>query len=364
MKQAGPIIGMPFSLEGFAFFTEAIFLGVYLYGWDRISRACARACGRDGRRERRALRNFRRDRERVDEHTARVHARAMGSSRNIDPIAAMMTPAAFPQTLHMTLAAYAATGFAVAGIHAAMLLRDPRNAFHRRALAVALLVGAPGRAASSRSLETSRRATWRGSSRRSSPPWKDTSRRCAARRCSIGGIPNETRAAHEIRDRDSARALAARLPRARRRGEGARRLPAGRVASRGDRASRVRRRWSASARSWRSSSAAVLIMLWRKRDIITLRWLLIAVVLCAPMGFLCIEAGWTVTEVGPAALGHLRNSAHGRCGHADARPDRAVPHLHGALLLPRHHCRAAALPAGAAGARARTSACRSRRSAA
>src|ERR671920_1679387 len=38
MERAGPIIGMPFSLEGFAFFTEAIFLGIYLYGWDRISR--------------------------------------------------------------------------------------------------------------------------------------------------------------------------------------------------------------------------------------------------------------------------------------------------------------------------------------
>jgi cytochrome d ubiquinol oxidase subunit I len=37
MKEAGPLIGMPFSLEGFAFFTEAIFLGVYLYGWNRIS---------------------------------------------------------------------------------------------------------------------------------------------------------------------------------------------------------------------------------------------------------------------------------------------------------------------------------------
>src|SRR5437870_3383818 len=36
MKFAGPIIGIPFSLEGFAFFTEAIFLGIYLYGWDRI----------------------------------------------------------------------------------------------------------------------------------------------------------------------------------------------------------------------------------------------------------------------------------------------------------------------------------------
>jgi cytochrome d ubiquinol oxidase subunit I len=38
MRFAGSIIGMPFSLEGFAFFTEAIFLGVYLYGWDRVSR--------------------------------------------------------------------------------------------------------------------------------------------------------------------------------------------------------------------------------------------------------------------------------------------------------------------------------------
>src|SRR5881396_3192778 len=37
MEFAGPIIGMPFSLEGFAFFAEAIFLGVYLYGWDRVS---------------------------------------------------------------------------------------------------------------------------------------------------------------------------------------------------------------------------------------------------------------------------------------------------------------------------------------
>src|SRR5437763_11185205 len=37
MAVAGAIIGMPFSLEGFAFFTEAIFLGIYLYGWDRIS---------------------------------------------------------------------------------------------------------------------------------------------------------------------------------------------------------------------------------------------------------------------------------------------------------------------------------------
>src|SRR5579864_8834877 len=37
MAFGGAIIGMPFSLEGFAFFTEAIFLGIYLYGWERVS---------------------------------------------------------------------------------------------------------------------------------------------------------------------------------------------------------------------------------------------------------------------------------------------------------------------------------------
>src|SRR5581483_5208883 len=45
MERAGPLIGMPFSLEGFAFFLEAIFLGVYLYGWDKVSRRAHLAAG-------------------------------------------------------------------------------------------------------------------------------------------------------------------------------------------------------------------------------------------------------------------------------------------------------------------------------
>jgi cytochrome bd ubiquinol oxidase subunit I len=36
-KFSGSIIGLPFALEGFAFFIEAIFLGHYLYGWERLS---------------------------------------------------------------------------------------------------------------------------------------------------------------------------------------------------------------------------------------------------------------------------------------------------------------------------------------
>ena len=38
--------GCPFALEGFAFFTEAIFLGIYLYGRDRVSPSAAPALGR------------------------------------------------------------------------------------------------------------------------------------------------------------------------------------------------------------------------------------------------------------------------------------------------------------------------------
>src|SRR2546430_9351031 len=66
-----------------------------------------------------------------------------GQAVNVNPFAAMANAAAVSQTLHMTLAAYAATGFAVAGIHAFFLLKDPANAFHRRALEIALIVGAP-----------------------------------------------------------------------------------------------------------------------------------------------------------------------------------------------------------------------------
>src|SRR5258706_9701326 len=36
MGTYGQVIGLPFSLEGIAFFIEAIFLGIYLYAWDRM----------------------------------------------------------------------------------------------------------------------------------------------------------------------------------------------------------------------------------------------------------------------------------------------------------------------------------------
>jgi cytochrome bd ubiquinol oxidase subunit I len=140
MEHAGAIIGMPFSLEGFAFFTEAIFLGIYLYGWDRVSPRKHLFAGAmvalSG-----ALSGVFVVIANAWMNSPTGFEWAGGRAVNIDPVAAMLNPMAFSQTLHMTIAAYAATGFLVAGVHAFMLLRERENVFHRRALAIALVVG-------------------------------------------------------------------------------------------------------------------------------------------------------------------------------------------------------------------------------
>lgn len=142
MRFAGPIIGMPFSLEGFAFFAEAIFLGVYLYGWERVSARAHQLAGIMVAASGALSGVF------VVIANAWMNAPAGfelvgGRATNVRPLAAMANAAVLPEVLHMTLAAYAATGFAVAGIHAWLILRGRRAPFHRHALSIALLVGAP-----------------------------------------------------------------------------------------------------------------------------------------------------------------------------------------------------------------------------
>jgi cytochrome d ubiquinol oxidase subunit I len=143
MSWAGAIIGMPFSLEGFAFFAEAIFLGVYLYGWDRVPPRAHLAAGVLVAVSGAASGMF------VVFANAWMNTPAgfilqNGQPADVRPMAAMFNPSAWPQSIHMLLAAYAATGFVVAGIHAYALLGDQGNLFHRRALQLALLVGGIG----------------------------------------------------------------------------------------------------------------------------------------------------------------------------------------------------------------------------
>jgi cytochrome d ubiquinol oxidase subunit I len=140
MKFAGPIIGLGFGLEGFAFFTEAIFLGIYIYGWDRVPPLAHWLAGAivalSG-----ALSGILVVSTNAWMNTPTGFTRDGPVTTDVDPIAALLNPAMVSETLHMTLAAYAATGMLVAGIHAALLLRDRDNPFHRRALAIALAIG-------------------------------------------------------------------------------------------------------------------------------------------------------------------------------------------------------------------------------
>jgi cytochrome d ubiquinol oxidase subunit I len=142
MRFAGSIIGMPFSLEGFAFFTEAIFLGIYLYGWNRVSRGAHLFAGivvaASG-----VLSGIFVVIANAWMNTPAGFTMVGGDAVDVRPFVAMANAAAFPETLHMTLAAYAGTGLTVAGIHAIAILRGNRSAFHRRALGIALMLGAP-----------------------------------------------------------------------------------------------------------------------------------------------------------------------------------------------------------------------------
>src|SRR2546428_9314970 len=101
MRFEGPFIGMAFSLEGFAFFTEAIFLGVYLYGWERISRRAHLAAG--------VLVAVRGGLSGIfvviaDAWVNTPTGFELGAGRavDVDPLAAMANPAALPPARHMT----------------------------------------------------------------------------------------------------------------------------------------------------------------------------------------------------------------------------------------------------------------------
>jgi cytochrome d ubiquinol oxidase subunit I len=295
MEWAGPIIGMPFSLEGFAFFTEAIFLGIYLYGWDRISKGAHLGAGIMVAVSGAVSGIF------VVIANAWMNAPTgfdvvNGLPVNIDPIAALFNDAAFTQTLHMTLAAYTACAMAVAGIHAWYLRRDPHNVFHRHALTVALIVGVPASLLQPLSGDLSARHV------AEAQPAKFAAMEAHMHTSSnvpfvIGGVPNaetgELQYAIEIPGALSLLMTGStsgvitgmdQIP-------VDERPPIAVVHT-------AFQLMVALGTYLMFVSAAVLFYYWRKRHVATVPWLLLALVVGAPFGMIAVEAGWVVTEVG------------------------------------------------------------------
>jgi cytochrome d ubiquinol oxidase subunit I len=299
MEQAGPVIGMPLSLEGFAFFTEAIFLGIYLYGWKVVPPWAHVAAGVVVALSGMLSAVF------VVSANAwmntpagfdRASLLAGGRLLHVEPLAAMLNPAFGPQALHMVLAAYAAVGFAVAGIHAGVLLRHPADRFHRAALGLALLLGGPA------ALLEPLSGDWLARMVAAHQPVKLAAleaqfKTAAGAPLRIGGLPDPaTEAVHGALEIPYGLSLLAfHDPHAVVRGLDA--VPAA------DRPNVVLVHLAFQVMIACGVVLALLALAaglaaWRRRGLPTSRWLLRALLFGLPLGALGVESGWAVTELG------------------------------------------------------------------
>jgi cytochrome d ubiquinol oxidase subunit I len=135
MEAAGDHVGPAFVLEGYAFFIEAIFVGLYLYGWERLSPRAHFLCG-------------------IPVALSGVASGALVVAVNAwmqlpvyedDALAPFRSPVYPAMALHSTLSCYIAVGFAVAGVYSFAMLRDrgsAEGAYRRAGMDIALAVAA------------------------------------------------------------------------------------------------------------------------------------------------------------------------------------------------------------------------------
>ncbi len=141
MELAGQIIALPLFMEVFAFFFEAIFLGIYLYTWDRFE---------DQRKHLLLLipvalgagmsaffitvvNSFM--------NTPQGFDIVDGQLINANPIAAMFNPAMPTKVSHVLATAYMTVAFMLAAIAAYKLIKGSKHVYHKKALNLTMKVG-------------------------------------------------------------------------------------------------------------------------------------------------------------------------------------------------------------------------------
>jgi cytochrome d ubiquinol oxidase subunit I len=141
MATFGDVFGLAFLIEGFSFFMEAIFIAIYVYGWDRLAPKVHFAAG-------------------VPMVVAGITGSLMVISVNgwmnhpsgfairndevvdVRPLEALFNSNLWHELVHMYLAGFIVASFLVAGVYAHGWLRGRRSRQHRVALVVALSVAA------------------------------------------------------------------------------------------------------------------------------------------------------------------------------------------------------------------------------
>ena len=301
MAFAGPLIGPAFALEGYAFFIEAIFLGLYLYGWDRLSPwqhwLCGWAVAASG-----ALSGIMVLATNAwMQNPVGFRLDAGGLPADVDAWAVLTNPAWPAMAVHSTLSTYQAVGFAAAGTYAwAMWRRGRLDRYTRLGLAISMSLATVAAVAQPLSGDVlAKRAHLHQPAKLAAMEGHFVTERRAPLR--IGGLPDverrETRYAIEVpgalsilagNDIDTQVVGLDRVPRDE--------WPnvvvthvAFQIMVGGGMATLAVALWYWGAR-WRKRRAGLEGALPRS--------LLAALVLCAPLGFLALEAGWVVTEAG------------------------------------------------------------------
>lgn len=140
INYTGAIVGPLFAIEGIFFFVEAIFLGIYLYGWDRLSpRAhwlCSFPIWISG-----IFAAFIIVTVNSWMNTPAGFEVQNGQITGINSLQAIFNPSQPYEVMHMILAAFVGIGFGVAAIYAIGILRGKRDAYHRKAMLLGLTFG-------------------------------------------------------------------------------------------------------------------------------------------------------------------------------------------------------------------------------
>jgi cytochrome bd ubiquinol oxidase subunit I len=142
MRRFGDVFGLPFALEGIFFFTEAIFIAIYIYGWKRLSPWAhfwtgvpVVIAGLGGAWSVVAANSW------MNQPDGFKLA-ADGTATNVNALDAFFNGAVAYEAPHMILAAYLVTGYLVASIYAVGMLRGRRDRHHRLGLLIPLTIAA------------------------------------------------------------------------------------------------------------------------------------------------------------------------------------------------------------------------------
>ena len=138
----GSVFGLGFAIEGFSFFIEAIFIGIYIYGWDRLSPRAHLLSGVPI-----VLAGFTGSLMVISvnawmQHPSGFRLRA-GKAVDVHPLKALFDNGfLWHELVHMYIAAYIVTGFLLASAYALGRMRGKWGRYERTALAIPLSIAA------------------------------------------------------------------------------------------------------------------------------------------------------------------------------------------------------------------------------